>query len=66
MKLTRIGLDTAKQVFQVHGVDEHGNTRLQKQLARARVMEFFANLPPRSSTRFAGCWVNSVSRLCKA
>lgn len=46
MKLTRIGLDTAKQVFQVHGVDEHGKTRLQKQLARARVLEFFANLPP--------------------
>lgn len=46
MKLTRIGLDTAKQVFQIHGVDEHGKTRLQKQLARARVLEFFANLSP--------------------
>ncbi|MFZ5698556.1 MAG: IS110 family transposase [Pseudomonadota bacterium] len=46
MKLTRVGLDTAKQVFQVHGVDEHGKTMLQKQLVRARVLEFFANLPP--------------------
>lgn len=46
MKLTRIGLDTAKQVFQAHGVDEHGKTMLQKQLMRARVLEFFANLPP--------------------
>lgn len=46
MKLTRIGLDTAKQVFQVHGVDEHGKTLLKKQLARGRVLEFFANLPP--------------------
>jgi len=46
MKLTRIGLDTAKQVFQVHGVDEHGKTRLQKQLSRARVLAFFSNLPP--------------------
>lgn len=45
MKLTRIGLDTAKQVFQVHGVDEHGKTVLQKQLPRTRVLEFFANLP---------------------
>lgn len=45
MKLTRIGLDTAKQVFQVHGVDEHGKVVLQKQLVRARVLEFFANLP---------------------
>lgn len=46
MKLTRIGLDTAKQVFQVHGVDDHGKAVLKKQLARGRVLEFFANLPP--------------------
>lgn len=46
MKLTRVGLDTAKQVFQMHGVDEHGKTMLQKQLTRARVLEFFANIPP--------------------
>lgn len=46
MKLTRIGLDTAKQVFQVHGVDEHGKAVLEKQLARGRVLEFFSNLPP--------------------
>ncbi|HWQ94863.1 MAG TPA: IS110 family transposase [Gammaproteobacteria bacterium] len=46
MKLTRIGLDTAKQVFQVHGVDDHGKAVLKKQLARGRVLEFFSNLPP--------------------
>ena len=46
MKVTRIGLDTAKNVFQVHGVDGHGKVVLQKQLTRSRMLEFFANLPP--------------------
>ena len=45
MKITRVGLDIAKQVFQVHGVDEHGKARVRKQLARAKVLEFFAQLP---------------------
>ena len=46
MKITRVGLDIAKQVFQVHGVDEHGKVRARKQLARAKMLEFFAQLPP--------------------
>jgi len=46
MKITRVGLDIAKQVFQVHGVDERGKTGACKQLARPRVREFFAKLPP--------------------
>ena len=41
-----IGLDLAKNVFQVHGVDEHGKTVLSKKLARAKVLTFFANQPP--------------------
>jgi transposase len=45
MKITRVGLDIAKQVFQVHGVDEHGKARLRKQLSRAKVLEFFAQMP---------------------
>ena len=44
--MTRIGLDIAKQVLQVHGVDEHGVVRIRKTLARAQVLEFFAQLPP--------------------
>jgi transposase len=39
-------LDIAKQVFQVHGVDELDRARLCKQLPRAKVLEFFAQLPP--------------------
>lgn len=46
MKITRVGLDSAKYVFQVHGVDGRGVTRLRKQLRRAKVLEFFAQLPP--------------------
>ena len=46
MKITRVGLDIAKQVFQVHGVDEHGRAHVRKQLARGEVLEFFAQLPP--------------------
>lgn len=44
--ITVIGLDLAKNVFQVHGVDEHGKTVLSKKLARAKVLTFFANQPP--------------------
>ena len=46
MNATTIGLDIAKQVFQVHGVDRAGKTVLRKQLKRAQVLAFFANLPP--------------------
>ena len=45
MKITRVGIDLAKTVFQVHGIDEKGKTVLRKQLKRAHVLEFFANLP---------------------
>ena len=46
MKFTRCGLDIAKQVFQVHGVNEHGVVKGRKALQRAKVREFFAQLPP--------------------
>ncbi|GAB7549153.1 IS110 family transposase [Cupriavidus sp. 8B] len=46
MKTATIGIDLAKHVFQVHGVDEHGKASLKKQLKRAQVAEFFATLPP--------------------
>lgn len=45
MKITTIGLDLAKSVFQVHGVDEHGKAVLRKTLKRAQVLPYFANLP---------------------
>lgn len=45
MKITTIGLDLAKNVFQVHGVDARGKVVVRKQLKRAQVLPFFANLP---------------------
>jgi transposase len=46
MKITTAGIDLAKNVFHVHGVDERGKTVLRKQLRRAQVAVFFGNLPP--------------------
>ena len=45
MKLTTIGIDLAKNVFQIHGVDQHGKTVLKKQLKRDQMASFFANTP---------------------
>jgi transposase len=45
MKITSVGFDLAKQVFQVHGVDELGHGVLKRKLRRAQVAAFFANLP---------------------
>ena len=46
MKLSTIGIDLAKNVFQVHGVDERGKAVLKKQLKRDQMAAFFANLAP--------------------
>lgn len=46
MKITTVGIDLAKRVIQVHGVDERGRTVLKKQLKREQVSEFFAKLAP--------------------
>ena len=44
--ITTIGLDIAKSVFQVHGVDAEGNVILRRQLKRRYVLAFFQKLPP--------------------
>src|SRR3954471_4686823 len=44
-EITTVGLDLAKNVFQVHGVDAEGATVLRKQLRRAQVLGFFGMLP---------------------
>jgi transposase len=46
MKLKRIGVDLAKQVFQVHDVDSHEQVKCRKQLKRAQMLDFFRNLEP--------------------
>ena len=44
MKITTIGIDLAKAVFQIHGADIHGKTVLRKQLRRGEMAKYFANL----------------------
>ena len=44
--ITTIGLDIAKSVFQVHGVDAEGNVVIRRQLKRRYVLTFFQKLPP--------------------
>ena len=46
MQLTTIGLDLAKHVFQVHGVDAAGNIVLRRRLRRGQMITFFAGLAP--------------------
>src|SRR6185312_9771342 len=41
-----VGLDIAKSVFQVHGVDTAGNVVVRRQLKRRYVLTFFQKLPP--------------------
>ncbi len=45
-EVTTIGLDLAKNVFQVHGVDDEGNVVVRRQLRRSRVLPFFKALAP--------------------
>ena len=44
--ITTIGLDIAKSVFQIHGVDADGDVVLRRQLKRRYVLVFFQKLPP--------------------
>lgn len=43
--ISRLGMDIAKNTFQVHGVDAEGRTVLRRKLQRSQVATFFANLP---------------------
>ena len=45
-KVTIVGLDLAKSVFQVHGADKEGRPVVRKKLRRGQVLAFFAGLSP--------------------
>jgi hypothetical protein len=47
MKITTIGIDLAKNVFQVHGVDERGKTALKKQVKRDQMAAFSSPIASR-------------------
>jgi len=46
MNIKRIGIDLAKQVFQVHGVDGQEKVVVRKKLSRAQMLVYFQKLPP--------------------
>ena len=46
MNLTRVGVDLAKQVFQVHGVDRHEQVQVKRALSRRQMLSYFARQAP--------------------
>lgn len=46
MNIKLLGIDLAKNDFQLHGVDEQGNAVLKKRLKREKLLPFIAQLPP--------------------
>ena len=77
MQATTIGLDIAKNVFQVHGIDREEKVVVRKQLRRGQVIRFFEELSPclvgldNRRRNFGGksklsAWVDFRSRRCAA
>lgn len=66
-EISIIGLDLAKQVFQVHGADEKGRCVLRKQLKRSDVLAFFAGLSPcvvaMEACATAHYWAREIKKL---
>ena len=46
MDITTIGIDLAKSVFQLHGIDSSGKVLIKKQIKRAQMAEYFVSLKP--------------------
>jgi transposase len=46
MKITTIGIDLAKEIFQIHGTNEHGKVLLRTQIKRKDMAKYFANIEP--------------------
>jgi len=67
IKMSVVGLDIAKNVFQVHGVDRRGETVLRKRLRRSQVAEFFRQRIPCligiEATQGAHYWVRVLRML---
>lgn len=66
-QIRRIGVDLAKNVFQVHGVDSHERVVVRRALSRAKLREFFAELPPcligMEACGSAHYWARELGRL---
>jgi transposase len=66
-EMRTIGLDLAKNVFQVHGVDAEGKVLVRRRLRRAEVLEFFAGVKPclvgMEACATAHHWAREIARL---
>ena len=67
MQVSTIGVDLAKNVFQVHGVDSVGKVVISRQLRRKQVIDFFSKIPPclvgMEACGTAHHWAREVSKL---
>lgn len=67
MNITTLGIDIAKNVFQLHGVDQRGKAVLQKRLTRTKLLPFLANLPAcrigMEACGGAHYWARAMSKL---
>ena len=67
MQVTRIGMDIAKQIFELHGVDRRGKLGLRKTVKRERLLEVLAQLKPctigMEACGGAHYWHRAISRL---
>ncbi len=67
MQVTTLGIDLAKNVFQVHGCDANGKPALRKQLARRQLLNFMAKLPQcivaMEACASAHYWAHEIEKL---
>jgi transposase len=67
-EITTIGLDLAKSVFQIHGINEAGGEVTRKRLRRGQMLTFFAGLPPclvgMEACATAHYWARELRALC--
>ncbi len=65
--ISTIGLDLAKRVFQVHGVDNQGQVIVEKRLQRSELLSWFAKLSPclvgMESCATSNYWARELSKL---
>jgi transposase len=67
MKCTTLGIDLAKSVFQLHGVNKQGHVVVQKRVSRSKLRETIAQLPPcligREACSSAQYWARELQQL---
>jgi hypothetical protein len=67
MTITVIGLDLAKNVFQVHGIDENGRAVLRRKIRRSEVLPLFSKLPPArvgmEACHTSNYWAREITKL---